>query len=47
LSHESFSSFSSFEDEIDYSSKTLRQNKTKSKKKRGIKFWKKRSKNYI
>jgi hypothetical protein len=45
LSHESFSSF---EDEIDYSSKTLRQKKTKSKKqskkKRSIKFWKRNSK---
>ena len=41
MSHESFSSF---EDEIDYSSKTLRQKKTKSKKKKSIKFWKRSSK---
>ena len=41
MSHESFSSF---EDEIDYSSKTLRQKKTKSKKKKSIKFWKRNSK---
>ena len=32
------------EDKIDYSSKTLRQNKTKSKKKKSIKFWKRNSK---
>ena len=41
MSHESFSSF---EDEIDYSSKTLRQKETKSKKKKSIKFWKRNSK---
>ena len=41
MSHDSFSSF---EDEIDYSSKTLRQKKTKSKKKKSIKFWKRSSK---